>query len=92
MASSDSDDEGADGGGAAQQQQQQRWLTGYCHSGMGQGALFLGAKFAPLLHPLYCQGYQVSLVGHSLGAGKCWLACPVIPSLLGWAIAWASCL
>ena len=44
-------------------------LSGSVHSGMGRGALYLGAKFGPLLRPLYDQGWKVTLVGHSLGAG-----------------------
>lgn len=46
-----------------------RPLSGYCHCGMGRAAAYLGAKFAPLLLPLYHQGLRVTLVGHSLGAG-----------------------
>ena len=51
------------------QARQRRRLSGHCHSGMGRAALFLGAKFGPLLRPLYAQGLRVTLVGHSLGAG-----------------------
>ena len=43
---------------------------GYCHSGMGRAALFLGRKFGPLLRPLHDQGCSITLVGHSLGAGE----------------------
>jgi hypothetical protein len=48
---------------------QRRRLSGHCHSGMARAALYLGAKFGPLLRPLYAQGMEVTLVGHSLGAG-----------------------
>lgn len=46
--------------------------SGYCHSGMGRAALFLGRKLGPLLRPLHAEGLQITLVGHSLGAGAAW--------------------
>ncbi len=46
-------------------------LTGYCHSGMGKAALFLGRKFGRVLHELCVgAGWQVTTAGHSLGAGE----------------------
>lgn len=61
----DAEDAGAGASGG------RRRLTGYCHSGMGRAALFLGRKFGALLREL-CEGagFQVALAGHSLGAGE----------------------
>ena len=39
------------------------------HAGMAKAALFLGQKFGGLLCALRDAGHQVTLVGHSLGAG-----------------------
>jgi hypothetical protein len=52
------------------QEQQRHRLSGHCHSGMARGALFLGAKFGPLLQ-LCAKEMRITLVGHSLGAGGC---------------------
>lgn len=46
-------------------------LTGYCHSGMGRAALFLGRKFGTLLREVCVgAGWRITTAGHSLGAGE----------------------
>eukprot|EP01025_Chloroclados_australasicus_P011322 TRINITY_DN14902_c1_g1_i5.p1 TRINITY_DN14902_c1_g1~~TRINITY_DN14902_c1_g1_i5.p1 ORF type:complete len:520 (+),score=21.49 TRINITY_DN14902_c1_g1_i5:110-1561(+) len=39
------------------------------HSGMGKAAKELATRIAPTISPLYKGGYQITVVGHSLGAG-----------------------
>ncbi|KAL6785196.1 hypothetical protein ACKKBG_A02840 [Auxenochlorella protothecoides x Auxenochlorella symbiontica] len=40
-----------------------------CHSGMCKAVRYLSARFRALLMPMQEAGYQVTIVGHSLGAG-----------------------
>lgn len=48
---------------------EERLLSGYAHKGMVQSARWLLGELSEVLVHLYTKGYEVVVVGHSLGAG-----------------------
>mmetsp|Transcript_20664 Transcript_20664/g.39232 ORF Transcript_20664/g.39232 Transcript_20664/m.39232 type:complete len:771 (-) Transcript_20664:222-2534(-) len=48
--------------------EEEKLLHGSAHKGMVQSARWLLGEVSPVLVHLYTQGYQVTIVGHSLGA------------------------
>lgn len=48
--------------------EEEKLLHGAAHKGMVQSARWLLGEVSPVLVHLYTQGYQVTIVGHSLGA------------------------